>query len=206
MANEFKDIPGFEDLYQCSIVDGSILSIARWISYSDGRTVYHKERKLNPSIHDDAGNLYVNLKRNKVGHPKLVHDIVALTYPEICGTWFDGCVVHHKDGNPQNNSPYNLQVMSKREHAYEHTDNFKNLNGLKSGVTPWNKGKKSPQLRGANNGKSIPVLVYTTDFDVVGYYESASEAARALGCSSSNIISVCKGRNKTAKGFYCEYL
>lgn len=49
-----------------------------------------------------------------------VHHLVAKAYPEICGTWFDGCEVHHKDGDVSNNKASNLQIVSQKEHRLLH--------------------------------------------------------------------------------------
>jgi len=36
------------------------------------------------------------------------------------GTWYDGCVIHHIDGDGCNNQPSNLAVMSRSDHARLH--------------------------------------------------------------------------------------
>lgn len=46
----------------------------------------------------------------------MVHDLVARAFPEICGEWFDGCVVHHLNGVKTDNRATNLLIMSKQEH------------------------------------------------------------------------------------------
>jgi hypothetical protein len=45
---------------------------------------------------------------------------VAKQNPDICGKWFEGCEVHHKDGNKFNNSPENLICLSPSEHHKIH--------------------------------------------------------------------------------------
>lgn len=45
-----------------------------------------------------------------------VHQIVAMKYLNF----FKGCVVHHIDGNPHNNSVSNLCVSTRSEHSREH--------------------------------------------------------------------------------------
>lgn len=46
-----------------------------------------------------------------------VHNVVAQIY---CDNWFDGCVVHHKDGNQQNNCVDNLECLQLAEHSRRH--------------------------------------------------------------------------------------
>lgn len=66
----------------------------------------------------------------------------------------DGCIIHHKDENPKNNSPDNLLKMTDIEHRKHHTHNGKHPNQGKKfskelceklsishlGKIPWNKG------------------------------------------------------------------
>lgn len=49
-----------------------------------------------------------------------VHIEVAKAFPEICGKWFKGCEVHHKDGNSLNNEATNLVVCTKAQHMEYH--------------------------------------------------------------------------------------
>lgn len=53
-------------------------------------------------------------KRNKVSR------IVARAFPDICGTWFEACQVHHKDIDSANNNCNNLQVCTIEEHRAIH--------------------------------------------------------------------------------------
>lgn len=48
---------------------------------------------------------------------KYLHQIVAICF---MSGYYEGCVVHHKDGNTQNNDISNLEIMSRKEHFIEH--------------------------------------------------------------------------------------
>ena len=61
---------------------------------------------------------------------KAVHIIIARNYPEICGEWCDGCVVHHKNGLKYDNIAENLQIMSKEEHTKWHAQTPINYKGV----------------------------------------------------------------------------
>lgn len=72
-----------------------------------------------------------SLKLNRERHPYLcwvdkynrtryAHLEVAKAFPEICGEWFEGCEVHHKDGNSLNNEASNLIVCTHDEHVEFH--------------------------------------------------------------------------------------
>lgn len=48
---------------------------------------------------------------------KYIHQLVAICF---MSEYYEGCIVHHKDGNTQNNDVSNLEVMSRKEHFIEH--------------------------------------------------------------------------------------
>ena len=52
---------------------------------------------------------------------------VAINNPDICGVWFEGCEVHHIDGNKLNDAPENLICLSKEEHHKFHKGYGKQL-------------------------------------------------------------------------------
>lgn len=54
-----------------------------------------------------------------------------------------GEIVHHVDGNPHNNSPDNLLVMSQREHMREHG---LGVPGLAPAHQPWTRRAKGEAL------------------------------------------------------------
>lgn len=130
------------------------------------------------------------------------HVVVAKAFPEICGIWFEGCHVHHKDFNPLHNAPENLVVMTEREHLQLHyqyqPDNFKKSSkkrteSIKKALT----GKEYPEKR-------IPILQYTIDGVFVKEWESVCEVKKA-GYSPGNVCSCCRGKLKTAYGFKWSY-
>ena len=69
---------------------------------------------------------------------KGVHQIVAEAHnPDF----YDGCIVHHKDENKQNNNVENLEVMSKSDHCKLHADPSNVIKYIKQNG-PTNKGQK----------------------------------------------------------------
>ena len=53
--------------------------------------------------------------------------------------------------------------------------------------------------------KSIPVLQFDKNNNLIAEYESATHASKSLNCSSNDIRSVCRGKQKTCKGFVWKY-
>lgn len=101
----WRDIDGY-DRYQVSI-SGDIRS--KEYRHSG------KPHLLKPFyMHKNRDRyLAVNLwKDGKQGSPIPVHRLVVWAFPEICGEWFEGAVVNHKDENPENNSAFNLETCT----------------------------------------------------------------------------------------------
>lgn len=68
-----------------------------------------------------------------------VHKVVAMKFAD---DYFDGCVVHHKDGNTLNNCITNLEVMTRSEHCRKHGKENTHIANLNKGKAAWNKGMK----------------------------------------------------------------
>lgn len=91
--------------------------------------VYNKKfKRLKKQINRHRQNReHINTVKGRI----LIAHLIAKAFPEICGTWFDGCEVHHKDGNPANDSANNLLVITHEEHKRLHNGYIiqKNTNG-----------------------------------------------------------------------------
>ena len=102
----WREVPGY-DRYESEAYKGKVRS----------KNYRHsgKPKELKPFYMHRKENKYfgVNLwKDGNQGSVIPVHRIIALTFPEICGEWFEGAVVNHKDCNPENNSAFNLEVCT----------------------------------------------------------------------------------------------
>lgn len=84
----------------------------------DGKHLYNSKMKERP--------IQVNKKRQDRRYIKFdqqtifLNKIIANAFPEICGEMYEGCDVHHIDGDCTNDSAYNLKVMTKEEHRRLH--------------------------------------------------------------------------------------
>lgn len=146
---------------------------------------------------------YTLFNNHKQGH--LLHVLIARAYPEICGEWFDGAVVHHKDRNKDNNDPHNLIVLTKEEHDEIH----KNDRGFKKGSEPWNKGKtfnedskkrmsESAIKRGATYKKKV---VQMKDGKVIKVWDCAMDVYKETGISYKAISACCHNNQVHAGGY-----
>ena len=68
-------------------------------------------------------------------------------------------------------------------------------------------GKIGGKKTGAINGKkrSIPILQFAKDGELVNEWQSAYEAERQLGIFHQNLCACLKGRKKSAGGFVWQY-
>ena len=189
MEEIWRDIEGYEGLYQVSNL-GRVKSFYRGII-------------MRPLL-DHSGYLSVALHKNKLEKRFKVHRLVAKAFPEICGEWFDGAQVNHKDCNTTNNNAFNLEWCTAKYNC-NYADH-----GQKISIA--NKGRKDTQEQclkksickmGSKNHKSRATIQYTKDMEFVREWESANQVQRELGWSAGNITQCCnqkKGYN-TAYGY-----
>lgn len=123
MKEIWKDIPGYEGIYQASNM-GAIRTSENKTTYTERHGVRHwKQRMLH--FQTDNGGHHVTLY--KAGKPKkwLVHRLVAITFlgfPEE-----EGLTVNHRDGNRRNNKIENLEWLTR-------ADNIRH--GFRTGLYP----------------------------------------------------------------------
>lgn len=162
----WKDIPGYEGLYQAS-------NLGR-IKNKNGLVMKTFKK------YKDKDYQQLVLFKEGIKKTKTLHIIIAKTFPEICGEWFEGAEVDHIDGDPSNNSAFNLRFVS-------HTDNMRNPN-------------TKPKMCGYKKRKrSIDQL--TIDGEYIRTWEYIKDAADYYGIRPSNISMVLAGKYSHAHGF-----
>lgn len=122
---EWKDIPGYENIYQAS-TDGQIRTAPGKVT----RNAMFKERHWKVRVlkqkSDKGGYKRVSLWKDAKNNDLLVHRLIAETFiPKIRGK----DLINHIDGNPSNNNVENLEWCNYSEnliHAYKHHLNHEN--------------------------------------------------------------------------------
>jgi hypothetical protein len=101
---EWRDIPGYEGLYQVSD-DGQVNSLGRVVDKGRWGIAHFAPRILKQSL--TAGYPTVDLYRDRKQTQVFVHRLVAQVF--LADTYFEGAITLHGDGNRTNNVVTNLR-------------------------------------------------------------------------------------------------
>ena len=115
MKEVFKDITGYEGLYQLSNLD-RVKGLCRSVKHSTGDGYYvKKERILKGHITKEGYVRYFLHKKGK-GKGECLHVLKMIVYKGFIPGGYK-LVVDHIDNDPANNDLDNLQVITHRENC-----------------------------------------------------------------------------------------
>lgn len=181
MKEEWKDIHGWEGLYQISN-KGNVRSLERTLVRKNGRVFFHQGNLLKPQP-NSRGYLRVLLQMPGKRAVLFVHRLVAKHFvdnpkPE------EYAIVNHIDNNFQNNNYSNLEwttPLGNMQHA------------KKQGRLDRTKEWLSNQRKGLEKyDRPVIGYDYLTGKTVVAF-SSIQEAARN-GYTASSVCQCCKGK------------
>lgn len=180
----FKDIPGYEGLYQVS-------------NYGRVKSLY-TDKILSPHL-NWAGYPEVILYRNHKRYKEKIHRLVATTFipnPD------NKPQVDHIDTDKTNNQQNNLRWVTNKENSNNPLTR-KHMSEWQIGRTPVNKGQKMSLEQ--RKKLSIPIVQLTLQDEFIREYWGAPEAEE-YGFSQSKISACCRGKRKMHKGYKWMYL
>jgi len=183
----FKDIAGYEGLYQVSNF-GRVKSLKNIVKYKNNKIYIYKERILNLEECKN-GYLRINLQKNKKRKHYLLHRLIAQTFipnPKNKPT------VNHINGIKSDNRIENLEWNTRSENT-KHAFRI----GL---MKPYWLGKFGKDIP-----LSKPVLQYTLNGELIKEWENAKFVERQIGIPSSSICRCCNGIAKTVHNFKWKY-
>lgn len=148
-----------------------------WLIDVEKGTIYSLKHKKYIGSVNENGYVYVRKQGYKYCRLHQYIWIVAngCDIPE-------GYDIHHIDGNPLNNSIYNLELIESFKHRSEH--------------------KKGTQLNRKDLSKQI--TQYTLEGELIKIWDSVMECDRN-GYDKGQVSRCCQGKRKTHKGFIWKY-
>lgn len=171
MEEVWKDIKGYENLYQVSNF-GRVRSLGHYTLMKNGRTRYHKGKIIIPH-HYSNGYLFVCLSKNGIHKQILLHRLVLITFVEKKS----GYEVNHIDENKENNRLDNLEWVT---HKYNCQYGTRNIRAKENSDFS---GEKNPMFgkSGELNPRSQKVFALLGDWTIT--FPSVKFAARHIGMS-----------------------
>lgn len=186
MKEIWKPVKNYEGLYEVS-------NMGRVKSLNYNKTGKERILKLNK---DKDGYLLVNLHKNTKMKSCKVHRLVATAFVENPEGYTE---VNHINENKLDNRANNLEYCSRSYNNNYGTRNQRAGEKLK--------GRKFSEetIKKMAESKKKPVYSIDKESGLITYWESAKEAGRVLGIDPSSITRCCKGKVKSAGGFYWQY-
>ena len=181
MKEVWKDIPGFEGLYQVSNL-GNVRSVERTVMFGNQkRTV----RQANLRFFKKAnGYLSVKIYKDCRQYTVYVHRLVAMVF---CGGYSQYLDVNHKDGVKDNNIYTNLEWCTRSENIKHSVSVLHNKIGNFILGKKWN---------------SKPIVQLSLSGEKIRDWQSAGEAQRELGIPESSIRKCLYGDNQKGRRCY----
>ena len=178
MNEIWKPILETDGKYEISNL-GNIRTVDRYAKVCGGGMRFIKGEMRKPIV---CSNGYLELQASVNGKRIIfmVHRLVAQYFIPNPNDYPE---VNHKDENPQNNHVDNLEWCTPKYNCNYGTRNQRCMEKV---------------IKKAVNQ-------YTLDGEFVAHYEMIKDAERKYGIDSSQIIRVCKGKNRTAGGYLWKY-
>lgn len=212
MEEKFVDIKGFEGVYRIGD-KGTLLSCKKHGKFTGETNEWHPLSNVNKK----GGYFSVVLEYD--GKTKYCR-IHRLVYEHFVGELPRGCkwVVHHINGNKQDNRVENLELLSALEHSHRH---FGIEGAERRGKRVYVRKEYMPDIVWEKTYSAMnyynqhikPKQIVQKDLNgnFIAIYENATEAGKATGVCVRNILQVANGEEfakghvrKTAGGYKWE--
>lgn len=179
MEESWKDIEGFEGLYQVS-------------NYGNVKSLNYRrhgyEKNLTPKENND-GRLWVELANNGKTKCFLIHRLVANAFIPNPNGFLE---INHKDENPKNNAACNLEWCSRQYNVDYYYQRH-----------PHGPKRRSTERYGMR--KHLKVAQFKKDGTFVKRWNNSREIFLETGMSDWGISECCRGNRKSAHGYIWRY-
>ena len=175
----WKDIPGYEGLYQVSNL-GNVRSL-RYRNRDEVRELFLKPHNQG----------YLQVELHKDGKRKMftVHRLVAMAFVD---GYEEGKQVNHIDENKKNNVSTNLEWVTVSQNV---------LHSLLRRTVPAT--RKYPKFYARTDRR--PVIQMSLDGEVIARWDSTIKVKEKLGYSDWSVKQCCRGNRRTAYGYKWQY-
>lgn len=197
---EWRDIEGFEGLYQIS---------------NTGRVKNKRNGSIKATrVNKKTGYVITDLKAAGKKTTCYVHRLVAIAFIPNPDTY---PVINHKDENRQNNHASNLEWCTQKYNVHygsgieknrlahigkrASAETRKKQSEAHSGEKHWNYGRTWSQETKKKNMVGQPKRKMVVNLSTGEVFDSISDAARKSNTASSSIARVCNGVYKKANGY-----
>lgn len=154
----YRDIPGFESLYQVSNL-GNVKSL----KFNGG-----SKEKILKTTFDHSGYKKLALCKNKKRSMRTVHQLVAMAFLNHVPCSLK-LVVDHIDGDRENNTVSNLRIVTNRTNTNQkHIKSTSKYTGVS-----WKVKNKKWEAKIKISGKSKYLGIYENELDAHKAYELA---------------------------------
>jgi hypothetical protein len=207
-GEKWKDIPGFEGIYQASNY-GRVRSLDRTVQHSRLGEQYVQGRILSQSIARNRNiktgepmiDLRVSLSMDGQQYYYNVRRLIYFTFVNRrINFQKDGLYVINKNGDGFNNRVSNLRQATKSEKQQRVFARHRQDSYLKTA----DRSKWPKTYGGYANRRAIKQ--YTMKGKLLRRFESIREAARKTGFDEKGIIGAAKGEYKQWKGYKWKYV
>jgi hypothetical protein len=166
-AEIWKDIPGYEGMYQVSNM-GNVKSLSREI-LNGGKYPMTTKEKILTLTPNSRGYLQVSLNKNGVTKNMKVHILVAMTFLNHKPDGTQKIVVDHINNDKLDNRVLNLQLISQRENT---SKDKKGGTSQYTGVC-WDKSKNKWKTEIKIDDKKKHLGYFTDEYEAHLEYEKA---------------------------------
>lgn len=164
MKEEWRDVEGYEGLYQVSNY-GRVKSLERYVV---------KERILRPG--NVNGYMAVNLYSENGKNREYIHRLVAKAFIDNPNNL---PYVNHRDENKANNYAENLEWCTPKYNVNYGSSTKRRIHNT--------------DFKAINESRKKPVTQYSLEGKFIARYDSLSECGRLTGFDISRISKACRG-------------
>lgn len=185
----WKDICGFEGLYKISSY-GRIKSL----HYYGGNRV-----KILKPAKDSDGYLTIGIWKDKKRYSKKMHRLVAEAFipnPENFPQ------INHKDEDRENNHVENLEWCTNKYNVNYGNHSF---HAAQAQMGKRHTAEHIMKIRSNAPGSKPVLMIEPETMNVIAEFVSASEAARQIGGTATNVSYACRNESAKYKGLFWRY-